>query len=151
MHRKLLNLTLMCALATAAHAQSHPIQRLRAGRSLLGTELQPLTATTQPRTVVAPLDRILPDIIDGGGTSSSITVVNLDSQPADFQLFFLDGSGNLLALPVKQLSDTVNTVQRTVPSAVQLPSIQQVKQRPYHGSMGGARFTVRPGDRRNCG
>jgi hypothetical protein len=106
----MLKFLLLAALATTGYAQ------ISLPRSPLRTESVETTSLhLRPRAVVAPLDRILPDILDGGGASTSITIVNLDSQPADFQLFFVDVSGNLVAIPVRQLSDPANTIQGTVP------------------------------------
>jgi hypothetical protein len=42
--------------------------------------------------------QILSHVIDGGTWQSAITIVNLDSQPADYQLRVFDGTGSPLAL-----------------------------------------------------
>jgi hypothetical protein len=40
----------------------------------------------------------LAQIVDGGGTKTTITLINLDSTPADYALYFYDDNGNPLPL-----------------------------------------------------
>jgi hypothetical protein len=41
---------------------------------------------------------VLPQIVDGGGTKISITLVNLDDVPAPYTLYFYDDNGNPLSM-----------------------------------------------------
>src|SRR5882724_11300026 len=50
-------------------------------------------------------DRILPFIQDGTGTSTAITIVNLESTPASFEVLFLSDTGAFWEVPVSVESD----------------------------------------------
>src|SRR5438045_3962428 len=76
------------------------LQLMLIGCSLVAAAVE---ADTQRSAIVSAVDRVLPDIADGGGISTTITVINLDSKPADYQIQFLDDSGVPFPLPIVQL------------------------------------------------
>ncbi len=57
----------------------------------------------------------LPQIVDGGGTKTTITLINLDDVPAPYTLYFYDDNGNPLAMsttagaPASILSGTLDS------------------------------------------
>jgi uncharacterized protein (TIGR03437 family) len=73
--------------------------------------LQEGTFTTLPVYVLGGLGqavqrKVLSHVVDGGSWQSAITIVNLDSQPADYQLRVFDGAGAPLSLSWNGVADS---------------------------------------------
>src|SRR5260370_34161193 len=50
--------------------------------------------------LVDPNDRVFPDIVEGGGWETVITLVNMSGSPAQFTLTFYDDTGNPAPMPL---------------------------------------------------
>lgn len=48
---------------------------------------------TQPRVLVLPGDRILPQLVDGSGWKTTVTLVNLENHPATLDVLFFTDKG----------------------------------------------------------
>jgi hypothetical protein len=88
----------------------------RASVLILAVAAIPSAFAAGPRNILVnpATDRILPQLLVGGGWKTTITLVNLDTIPASFNLAFITPAGDLLALPVVGVGRTATFDQVTV-------------------------------------
>lgn len=68
-------------------------------------------------TVDPKLDIVVPQVLAGGGWTTSLIFTNLGGQPADFKTYFVDYQGNQLFVPVSQLGGKNSSGVRVTLSA----------------------------------
>jgi len=81
--------------------------------------VQPASGALQPRVVVFPGDRVIPQFVDGGSWKTSLFFVNLESHPVTFQVLFFKDNGDDMFVSidglglVRQVNVTLDTAGST--------------------------------------
>lgn len=72
-------------------------------RNISSKIVQPASGTPQPRVVVFPGDRVIPQLVDGGGWKTSLFFVNLENHPVTFQVLFFKDNGDDMFVSINGL------------------------------------------------
>ena len=78
-------------------------QQFMRQRQMAANTVQPAVGALQPRVVVFPGDRVIPQFVDGGSWKTSLFFVNLENHPVTFQVLFFKDNGDDMFVSINGL------------------------------------------------